>query len=190
MFSPQLISPKCTLNIGIKKEDQPEVASLYLTWVSISSCGTLFTFPRIQDNFKYLWSRYMVLWTLVLHLWMIWLYILPVQNNILRAYEKYFIGCSRLIWPSKIQCSFLKTTVVYLGHVLSPDGIKTQQDKVNAMRKVVPPTMTNHLKSILDSVVFYWNFILNFSAIATLLNELTKRGRSVSEWDDDCSGSF
>ena len=50
--------------------------------------------------------------------------------------------------------------------------------------------MTHLLKRVLNYVGYYQCFIPNFSAVAILINEFMKRGRSVYELEGHCSESF
>ena len=54
---------------------------------------------------------------------------------------------------------------------------------------MVQLTTTCPLKSFVGSVYSYRCFISNFSVIAPF-NKITKRARSLSEWDDHCTESF
>ena len=87
------------------------------------------------------------------------------------------------------KCFFFKPEVLHLGHVLSSNGIKPQQNVKDVTRNMVQPTTTCFLKMSLGLKGYYRHFIPNFSAKAVPLNEFIKRGISVSEWGD-CMGSF
>ena len=75
------------------------------------------------------------------------------------------------------KCSFAQSSVEYLGHTLSRDGI-SKGHKVNAIAKMPPPTNVSALRSFLGSVQFYNKFIQNLSTLTELLTSLTRKDTS------------
>lgn len=73
------------------------------------------------------------------------------------------------------KCSFAQETVEYLGHQLSSDGI-AKGKKVEAVKKMPPPTNVTELRSFLGSVNFYNKFLPNLSSEAEPLHSLTHKG--------------
>ena len=71
------------------------------------------------------------------------------------------------------KCLFAQTSVEYLGHRLSKDGI-AKGHKVDAVQKMPPPTDVKSLRSFLGSVQFYGKFLPNMSTIAEPLYKLTR----------------
>ena len=76
------------------------------------------------------------------------------------------------ISPEK--CAFFKSSVVYLGHVLSADGIKADPAKTSVIRDFKKPTTLKELRSFLGITSYYRKFCKNFAEIANPLTELTK----------------
>jgi len=74
--------------------------------------------------------------------------------------------------PSK--CSFAKTEVKYLGHIVSEDGIMTDPEKVSAVTNWPVPSSTKELQQFLGFIGFYRKFVKDFSKIARPLNDLLK----------------
>lgn len=87
------------------------------------------------------------------------------------------------------KCHFLKEEIVYLGFVISKDGVKMDQKKVQAIKNLVEPTDTKQLKSFLGMAGFYRKFIPSFSLIASPLHHLLKKG-VVFDWNDECQFAF
>ena len=76
--------------------------------------------------------------------------------------------------PSK--CKFLQSEVVYLGHVISGDEVKTDPDKINAIKNCSPPESFKELKSFLGLCGYYRRFIRNYSDIISPLESLCNKG--------------
>lgn len=71
------------------------------------------------------------------------------------------------------KCVFAQTSVKYLGHVVSHEGVKTDPDKIAAVKTWPVPTNLKELKSFLGFIGYYRRFIKDFSRKIKPLNELT-----------------
>ena len=87
------------------------------------------------------------------------------------------------------KCKFFQTSVEVLGHVLTPNGLKTVPSKVqsialwNALRNV------NELRSFLGLASYYRKFIQNFSIRAEPLFKLLKKNQEYI-WTPDRNEAF
>jgi len=72
--------------------------------------------------------------------------------------------------PSK--CEFFNTSVVYLGHVVSHDGISTDPEKTAAIKNWQPPKNVKDLRQFLGFAGYYRRFVEGFSSLAQPLNAL------------------
>ena len=75
--------------------------------------------------------------------------------------------------PSK--CSFARSRVKYLGHVVSRDGITPDPNKYCALKEFPVARCTRDLRSFLGLANYYRRFIKNFAKIASPLNQLTHK---------------
>lgn len=69
---------------------------------------------------------------------------------------------------------FLKTEVEFLGYVITPEGIRTDPKKVEAIQKLLPPENLKELKSFLGLTSYYRKFIRDYAKIAKPLTNLTR----------------
>ena len=85
------------------------------------------------------------------------------------------------------KCEFLQKEVQYLGHIVSESGIKTDPNKIIALRSWPVPTSITELRSFLGFSGYYRRFVEGYAKIAKPLNDLlvghctnrkTKRKRS------------
>ncbi|XP_041862171.1 uncharacterized protein LOC121653037 [Melanotaenia boesemani] len=99
------------------------------------------------------------------------------------------------------KCSFFKTEVSYLGHVISQDGVSTDPGKIEAVSKWERPTSVPELRSFLGFASYYRRFIKGFAKIAAPLHRLVAEqtvGKSrkptkmplAAVWTDECEHSF
>ena len=75
--------------------------------------------------------------------------------------------------PNK--CSFFKQRLEYLGHVVTPEGISPNPEKVRVVQEFTTPTNLKELRSFLGLANYYRRFVRGFSNIAHPLNTLTKK---------------
>ena len=67
---------------------------------------------------------------------------------------------------------FFDTSVLFLGHVLSSEGISVNPKKVEKVWDWLIPTNTKEEHSFLGLASYYWRFIPKFAKIAQCLHEL------------------
>ena len=87
------------------------------------------------------------------------------------------------------KCEFWLQEVIYLGHVISAEGILVDPRKVEAILKWERPTNVTEIRSFLGLAGYYWRFIDGFSTIASPLTKLTRKEvRFV--WSEEYDVSF
>ena len=79
------------------------------------------------------------------------------------------------------KCEFEKSSVEYLGVVISHNSVKMDPAKVAGVSEWPTLTMKKEVQSFLGFTNFYWRFIEGFSHIACPLFNLTK-AESVFKW--------
>lgn len=89
--------------------------------------------------------------------------------------------------PSK--CSFARSSVEYLGHVVSRDGITPDPSKIRAVKEFPVPRCTRDVRSFLGLANYYRRFIRNFATIASPLNQLTHKNTRFN-WTAACDNAF
>jgi len=72
--------------------------------------------------------------------------------------------------PSK--CEFFKTSVKYLGHVVSENGIETDPEKLEALINWPVPHNIKTLRAFLGFTGYYRRFVKNYSKMVKPLNDL------------------
>ena len=72
------------------------------------------------------------------------------------------------------ECAFAQSSVVYLGHTLSCNGV-SKEKKVDAVISMPPPSDVSTHRSFLGSVQFYGKFIPNLATLSGPLNRLLRK---------------
>jgi len=72
-------------------------------------------------------------------------------------------------------CSFAETSVAYLGHVVSGQGVAMDTRRVQAILDWPTPSLARALRVLLGWVGYYRRFIKEFGSIAAPLTNLLKK---------------
>ena len=73
------------------------------------------------------------------------------------------------------KCEFFKSSVHYLGHVVSEQGLSPDPAKVQAVANWKVPMNVSEVRSFLGLAGYYRRFIKNFARIAAPLTNLTRK---------------
>lgn len=84
---------------------------------------------------------------------------------------------------------FLQKEVAFLGHIVTPQGIKPNPDKLRAIKEFPLPKTTREIKSFLGLLGYYRKFIKNFSQITKPFTECLKKGNFI-KIDDNYISCF
>lgn len=76
------------------------------------------------------------------------------------------------------KCSFIRDEVKFLGHILTPNGIKPDPEKVEAITKFPRPTKLKQLRAFLGLCNYYRKYCKNYSDFTRKLGHLLKKGSS------------
>ncbi|XP_060799313.1 retrovirus-related Pol polyprotein from transposon opus isoform X1 [Neoarius graeffei] len=92
------------------------------------------------------------------------------------------------------KCQFGRTSVNYVGHIVSQDGIATDPSKIEAVVSWPRPQTVTELRSFLGFCGYYRRFVKGFSTLCRPLNELLQgclpRKKSSSSQAADSKPSF
>mgnify|MGYP000385707961 FL=1 len=87
------------------------------------------------------------------------------------------------------KCAFGQSSIVYLGHRITSDGIMPDESKVKAVSSFPRPNNVSTLRSFLGLSGYYRKFIESYAQIARPLHELTRQD-TVFEWSPECENAF
>ena len=89
--------------------------------------------------------------------------------------------------PSK--CCLLRTSLPFLGHVVTKEGIQPQPEKLEAIRDWVPPRCLKEVRAFFGLCSYYRRFVKDFANISEPLTRLTKKNARF-EWTAECQQAF
>lgn len=97
------------------------------------------------------------------------------ENNLVAAIDK---------------CQFHQTSVEFLGHVVSVDGIDMEKGKVESIVQWPQPTSLKEMQSFLGLANYYRRFIKDYSKICKPLTDTTKGKSKDWAWTPQCGDAF
>ena len=87
------------------------------------------------------------------------------------------------------KCHLYQKQVLYLGHVVSSDGVSTDPDKIHKILDWPTPCNLNEVRSFLGLCSYYRRFVKNFAHIAAPLHKLTHKDVRFN-WTAECDTAF
>ena len=93
------------------------------------------------------------------------------------------------------KCSFAVDKVIYLGHVITKNGVEVDiSKKTEKIRSFPEPKNQKQLKSFLGLANYYKRFVKDFSKICVPLNRLLQKDKKQKfepgDWTDKCQDAF
>merc|ERR1712074_181099 len=89
-----------------------------------------------------------------------------------------------------MKCILGETSIEFLGHLCDAHGIKPLPTKVEAIRKVKPPTTIKELQRFLGMVNYYRRFVKKAAHHLFHLFEVLGQKPKKLEWTDNMNKSF
>lgn len=87
------------------------------------------------------------------------------------------------------KCHFIVQEGVVLGHIISNKGIEVDKAKVDMIEKLPPPTSVKGVRSFLQYVGFYRQFVKDFSKITKPLTHLLVKAVPF-DFNEECLNAF
>ena len=88
------------------------------------------------------------------------------------------------------KCEFHKSSIEFLGYIITASGISMSDDKVKTILEWVEPKSVKDVQSFIGFANFYRRFIEGFSRVCKpLTDSLRKEGKSFT-WDEACAKAF
>ena len=83
------------------------------------------------------------------------------------------------------KCEFWLEKVVFLGHVISTEGVYVDLKKIKTILNWKPPTSVHEVRRFLGLACYYRRFVQNFSIIASPLTKLLRKNMKFV-WNEEC----
>ena len=143
------------------------------------------TFQRLMDRVlsDLLWHKVMVYLDDIIIYSETWQEHLATLDDVLRRLRAAGLKAS----PGK--CEFGQTSMQYLGHIVTREGILPDEGNVKAIMDCKAPRSLTELRSFYGMVQYYGNYIPHLAEIAVPLFRLYKKGVEFA-WTSECQQAF
>ena len=87
------------------------------------------------------------------------------------------------------KCEWHTSKVIFLGYIISEDGIEMDQEKIRTVLEWKEPTIVKEVQSFLGFANFYCRFIQGYSKLTRAITNLTKKSEKF-DWQAECQQVF
>ena len=88
------------------------------------------------------------------------------------------------------KCEFLKRETQFLGHIITPEGVKPDPDKIQKILEWPLPKTEKELRAFLGLVGYYRRFIKNFAKTVKAMSKYLKLGLQINLTDPEYLKTF
>jgi hypothetical protein len=92
------------------------------------------------------------------------------------------------LYAKETKCEFGMTKILYLGHIISAQGVRVDPEKIQAILDWPTPRSLTKLRSFLGLCSYYRCFVKGFSQLGAPLTNLTKKG--AFRWTEEAQKVF
>jgi transposase InsO family protein len=79
---------------------------------------------------------------------------------------------------NKEKCEFCRTTMKFMGHTVTAEGLMPQESKIEAVLNTAPPQNVKEVKSFLGLLNYCSKFLPNFATVSEPIRKLTRKNIS------------
>ena len=87
------------------------------------------------------------------------------------------------------KCELFRSTITFLGHVVSSDGLRADPEKVRKVREWPQPRTSKELSSFLGLASFFRRYVRHFAEVAAPLFKLTQKD-VLFAWSPEAQSAF
>ncbi|PKI57954.1 hypothetical protein CRG98_021669 [Punica granatum] len=110
------------------------------------------------------------------------------KQHLTHLHEVLFVLRHEKLYGALKKCVFMRSEVLFLGYIVSADGLRVLSSKVEAVKQWPRPANITEVKTFYGLASFHRRFIPHFSSIMAPLTDYMKGGRF--EWTKGAEAAF
>ena len=110
------------------------------------------------------------------------------DHHLLHVRQTFEILRQHRFFVKASKCAFGQQELEYLGHIITSQGVKVDDNKIAAMVAWPQPTNISELRGFLGLTGYYRKFVKNYGIIARPLTNLLKKGQF--GWHEEAERAF
>nr|CAN74155.1 hypothetical protein VITISV_011980 [Vitis vinifera] len=114
---------------------------------------------------------------------------MQLMSHVLRAFIVLDVLRKEKLFANLKKCTFCTDKLVFLGFVVSAQGIQVDEEKIRAIQDWLSPTSVGHVCSFHGLASFYRKFVKDFSSITAPLIKVIKKNVGF-KWGDEQEKAF
>lgn len=103
------------------------------------------------------------------------IYSKDLTDHVLKLRQVFQILHVHQLKVKRSKCSFAQSTLTYLGHVISKDGVSTDPKNIQAVQQWAVPANVKEVRGFLGLAGYYRKFVRHFGVISRPLTDLLKK---------------
>jgi transposase InsO family protein len=112
-----------------------------------------------------------------------------LQEHVQHLEKVFAVLLEHKLKVKKSKCTFAQQEILYLGHLISPNGVSTDRKKVEPILAWKQPQNVKELRSFLGMTGYYRKFIKGYGVISRTLTDMLKKGAPYF-WNSDREEAF
>ncbi|XP_061352879.1 uncharacterized mitochondrial protein AtMg00860-like, partial [Gastrolobium bilobum] len=111
-----------------------------------------------------------------------------LQTHVTHLSQVLDILRKQQLYAKLSKCSFATSSIQFLGHIVSSDGVAPDPDKVIAVSEWPTPTTVTQVRAFLGLSGYYQKFIKGYAQTASPITDLLTKGKF--HWTEEANTTF
>nr|AAL68643.1 polyprotein [Oryza sativa Japonica Group] len=117
------------------------------------------------------------------------IYSATLEDHVNHLRQLFQILVKHQLKVKQSKCSFAQQRLSYLGHIITPNGVSTDDDKIRVVQNWPVPGSVKELRSFLGLTGYYRKFVCHYGILSKPLTNLLRKGQ-LYIWTSETEAAF